>query len=362
MAGLYIHIPLCRSKCIYCDFYSTAVLARADAVVDGLIAELHHRRAEVGDITTIYIGGGTPSVLSHEQIRRLVEALPAGHCTEFTIEANPEDITADTVALWRSLGINRVSMGVQTLSDDILRTLRRRHSAARALQAIATLQQGGITNISCDVIYGLPGLTAELWADTLHRLLHSGITHLSAYCLTVYEGTMLHRMIQRGRLQETDDDTEAAQFDILRQIADAHGFEHYEIANFARPGFHSRHNSAYWLADSQWLGIGPSAHSFDGAVRRIDHPDTARWLAELPYPCTVEEETPTERLNDFIVAALRTAIGLDLGAIALEDAEAIRRDAAPFLANGSMMLKDNHLAIAAEHWLIADSFIRRLLR
>lgn len=362
MAGLYIHIPLCRSKCIYCDFYSTPVLTRADAVVNGLIAELHRRRDEVGEISTIYIGGGTPSVLSHEQIKRLVEALPTEHCTEFTIEVNPEDISADTVALWRSLGINRVSMGVQTLSDDILRTLRRRHTAAQALQAIATLQQGGITNISCDVIYGLPGLTAELWTDTLHRLLDSGITHLSAYCLTVYEGTMLHRMIERGQLQVTDDDTEAAQFDLLRQIADAHGFEHYEIANFARPGFQSRHNSAYWLADSQWLGIGPSAHSFDGILRRIDHPDTVRWLAELPYPCTVEEETPTERLNDFIVAALRTTLGLDLGAIAPEDAAAILRDAAPFLANGSMTLHDNHLAIKAEHWLIADSFIRRLLR
>ncbi len=362
MAGLYIHIPLCRSKCIYCDFYSTAVLTRADAVVNGLIAELHHRRAEVGQITTIYIGGGTPSVLSYAQIRSLAEALPTEHCREFTIEANPEDITADTVALWRSLGINRVSMGVQTLSDDILRTLRRRHTAAQALQAIATLQQGGITNISCDVIYGLPGLTTELWANTLHRLLDSGITHLSAYCLTVYEGTMLNRMIERGQLHEADDESEAAQFDLLRQIAVAHGFEHYEIANFARPGFHSRHNSAYWLDDSQWLGIGPSAHSFDGTVRRIDHPDTARWLAELPYPCTIEEETATERLNDFIVAALRTARGLDLAAIAPQDASAILRDAEPYLANGSMTLIDNHLAIKAEHWLIADSFIRRLLR
>ena len=362
MAGLYIHIPLCRSKCIYCDFYSTAAMARADAVVNGLIAEFHHRRHEIADISTIYIGGGTPSVLTPDQLRRLVAALPLCDCREFTIEANPEDITPEMAALWRSLGINRVSMGVQTLNDDILHNLRRRHTAADALKAITILQQSGISNISCDVIYGLPGLTSDIWSTTLNTLLSTGITHLSAYCLTIYEGTLLYKMVQQGSIAEVDEDTEAEQFHTLCQIAQDRGFQHYEIANFARPGFRSQHNSAYWRTDSQWLGIGPSAHSFDGKVRRIDIANTARWLAQLPYPCAIEEETPVERLNDFIVAALRTSDGLDLSAISHNDATAILRDARQFISTGSMTLAHNHLAIQPDKWLIADSFIRHLLR
>lgn len=363
MAGLYIHIPLCRSKCIYCDFYSTAVLTRGDAVVDGLLAELQQRRDEVGDIHTIYIGGGTPSVLTPEQFRTLAEALPREHCREFTIEVNPEDVTDRAVALWRSMGVNRVSMGVQTLSDELLLLLRRRHSAAQALEAIATLQRGGIDNISCDVMYGLPGMSIEQWERTLTTLISTGISHLSAYCLTVYEDTLLYKMIERGELAEVDEETEAREYETLRRVAVGSGFEHYEIANFARAGFESRHNSAYWRVDSQWLGIGPSAHSFDGRVRRVDVADTREWLRRLPYPCDIEPESDVERINDFIVASLRTARGLDLRALPPAVAESIRRDAAGFLATGMMALTpEGHLAIRPEHWLIADSFIRELMR
>lgn len=362
MTGLYIHIPFCHSKCIYCDFYSKPQLEDVDCVVDGIIAEYRQRVAETGDeFDTCYLGGGTPSVLSSEQLARLVAALPCGF-KEFTIEVNPEDVNAAAVSCWKDLGINRVSMGVQSLDDGILKWMRRRHSATDALNAISALRCGGIENISCDLIYGVPRLTDDMWELSLRRLLSMDIDHLSAYCLTYHDGTALKLRFEKGMDPVPEDSDIERQFALLREITSEYGFEHYEISNFARSGRRSKHNSIYWSPDGRWLGLGPSAHSFDGNTRRIDFPDNRKWLEHIPCPFFVEEETELDRINDYIVTGLRTADGLALDSLGRQVASEVLEDARRFIRTGKMQLNGARLSIAPEHWLISDSFIRELIR
>lgn len=334
-----------------------------DDVVSGLVAELAQRRYEIlGQFDTIYIGGGTPSVLPLELLHRLVGSLPVSEADEFTIEVNPDDVNGRLVMELCDMGVNRVSMGVQALDDEVLRAIGRRHTAAKALAAVDELRSGGITNISCDLIYGLPGQSSGQWEHGLRRLLSTGITHLSAYCLTYYEGTPLWRMVQAGRVIPDDDDTLAARFASLRSIAADAGFEHYEISNFALPGFRSRHNSAYWAYDGSWIGIGPSAYSFDGAVRRYNPSDIDEWMAALPNPAIVEHESRMDIINDHIVTALRTIEGLDLSCLPDECSQGILRDSAQFVRRGDMTLVGNRLAINPDRWLLADAYIREMIR
>lgn len=363
MTSIYVHIPFCHSRCIYCDFYSLPGLRRAAEVADGIVAEYTARRGELSEPpSTVYFGGGTPSSLPVEILARIVEALPLESVTEFTIEANPEDIDAGKVDAWRRMGVNRVSMGIQTLDDAALRRMGRRHSAAQAMEAVDIIHGAGIDNISVDMIYGLPGLTPERWQEDLRRVLALAVDHLSAYCLTYNEGTVLYRQMQQGKVTPADDDTIAAQYEILCRESDGAGFEHYEISNFARPGQRSRHNSAYWNPDSQWLGLGPSAHSFDGKVRRIDIADTGRWLESLPRPFEIDEETPLDRINDTIVTSLRTLEGLDLGRMPDDIAHGIMADAARFVESCHMQFDGRRLSIQPARWLTADAYIRELIR
>jgi oxygen-independent coproporphyrinogen-3 oxidase len=363
MAGLYIHIPFCKSKCIYCDFYSLPSRHDYTTVVDSLIYELNNRRHELATpIETIYIGGGTPSVLPQPLLAKLISALPQEHCKEFTIEANPDDITPDFIKCVHDLGVNRLSMGVQSLNDDILKALRRRHTARQALAAIDTIIENGISNISCDLIYGIPGLTEATWESSLADLLSTPITHLSAYCLTYYEGTPLYSLQQRGEMLPPSDDEIEKQYNAMRLVAASHGFEHYEISNLAKPGYKSRHNSSYWLPDTEWLGIGPSAHSYTERIRRANPSSIEKWQENLPKAYEEEVENATERANSFIFTSLRTSTGLDLSIFSKDIADDILRDAQKFIRNGLMRCDNNHLIILPEHWLIADSITVDLLR
>lgn len=361
--GLYIHIPFCRSKCIYCDFYSVPRLSTMENVVDGLIKEYKHRCHEIiGTTETIYFGGGTPSIIPIEQLSKLATHLPLDNATEITLEVNPDDVNAKNAKEWKEIGINRVSMGVQSLDDKLLRWMRRRHTSAEAIQAIEILKEADINNISCDLIYGIPNMSSSVWCKSITQLLATGITHLSAYCLTYSKGTALDIMYKKGNANPPKDEDIELQFKLLReQTADA-GFEHYEISNFCLPGKHSRHNSLYWSPSGRWLGIGPSAHSFDGHTRRIDLPDINNWLKKLPNPIEIDEEDALDRINDIIVSSLRTSNGLNLEALPKEIAESVTTDAQRFINSGQMELKSNHLRIPAENWLISDSFIRELIR
>ncbi len=362
MSSLYIHIPFCRSKCIYCDFYSRTGKADMELVTQGLIDEFRHRCNEVNSpFTTIYIGGGTPSVLPISLLEKLVATLPTQQVEEFTIEVNPDDVTPQSASAWHQLGINRVSMGVQTLNDSVLRSIGRRHTGSQALQAIDTLIGANLTNISVDLIYGLPGIEQHEWEHDLSTIVATPVTHLSAYCLSYYPGTMLHKLAERGRITPTDDDQLDLRFRALQHITSQAGFDHYEISNLARPGYRSRHNSAYWNPGHTWLGIGPSAHSFDGRVRRADHSDIASWLRSLPAPFEEEHETPLDLINDNIVTALRTSDGLDLNTIPEPHRSALMRNAAPIIATGALTLSNHRLSIPSHSWLTSDYYLRQLI-
>ncbi|MDE6301289.1 MAG: radical SAM family heme chaperone HemW [Muribaculaceae bacterium] len=360
--GLYIHIPFCKSKCIYCDFYSVPSESCFDAVVDGLINEWEVRKRELETAPhTIYIGGGTPSVLPGRLVEKLFHVLPVDTAREITFEANPDDITPDYIKLLVDNGVNRLSLGVQSLNDDLLRWMRRRHDSACALQAIDTARQNGITNISGDLIYGLPEMTDQQWNSSLNRLIATGISHLSAYCLTYADGTPLAVALERGDVAETDDNTIGSQFELLRDITARAGFEHYEISNFALPGSRALHNSAYWRPDSQWLGIGPAAHSFIAHKRRANPSDIETWLKQGGQAPSSEEESQLDLLNDFIVAALRTSEGIDINDIPQRYRERLMAAAAPHIASGQMFLKDNHVGVNPRYWLISNIFMRDMI-
>jgi oxygen-independent coproporphyrinogen-3 oxidase len=372
MAGIYVHIPFCHSKCAYCDFFSTPRNAEEmrKAFIEALAREWHMRRNELADepVKTIYLGGGTPSILSLAKLEEITSLFPNSDLEEFTIETNPEDVTDAWVAGIAKLGINRVSIGVQSLNDDELSIVGRRHTAEDALRAIACIKSGGISNISADLIYGLPKQTIDSWNDSLHRLLATGITHLSAYSLSYEQGTRLYAMLMNGKVDEAPQELSELMYTTLCSYTTEAGFEHYEISNFARPGMHSRHNSSYWDY-TPYLGLGPGAHSFDGKVRRVNPAKLQQYINDMHAGktfCYTEDETLTDRLNDAIITALRTSRGLQIDSIqalgGTHAADELRKNAAPYIASGRIeYTPDNVLRIPEKYWLISDAILRDLL-
>ncbi len=305
MAGIYVHIPFCASRCAYCDFFSTLKLEQAGAFyVEALIAEARLRRDELrGEpIKTLYLGGGTPSQLPVALLRRLVAGLRGIFdlfgLEEFTVEANPDDVTPEWCAALPPLGVNRVSMGVQSFQDDILRAIGRRHTAQQAVEAVARLREAGIRNISIDLIYGLPGQTVESWTDSVRQAIALKPQHISAYGLTYEEGTRLWQQRERGEVIEVPEEQCIEMYRILVDTLQAAGYEHYEISNFALPGYHSRHNSSYW-DDTPYLGLGAAAHSYDGAVRRYNPADLQEYIDKITAGAPAyEQEELTQRERD----------------------------------------------------------------
>ena len=362
MAGLYVHIPFCKSKCIYCDFYSTPRSASAPAVVDGILAEYAARSHETSEAyTTLYFGGGTPSSLPVALLQRLVYGLINPAMNERTIEVNPDDVTGESASRWLALGFNRASMGVQSLDDNELRRIGRRHTAAEAVAAYHTLRDAGFGNISLDLIYGLPGQTFDSWQQSLDALLSMRPDHLSAYCLSYEPGTPLYRQLESGRIRTVDDDVIGRMYDYLCAASADAGYRHYEISNFALPGMHSRHNSAYWDG-TPYLGLGPSAHSYDGALRRYNPSSIDVYLSSLPVAAVVDAENENERFNDIVITALRTSAGLDLGRLPAASSRRLLNDASAMLATGRLRLTDNTLTIPEPYWLSADAILRALIR
>lgn len=318
MSGLYVHLPFCKSKCPYCDFYSAPRLSAIDDFITAVLTESRLRKSEIPlPVATVYLGGGTPSLLSPAQLTRLVEGIyevvDSNGVEEFTIEANPDDITADWASMVRRLGFNRVSVGIQSFVDTELRAINRRHDAAKAIKAIEILRDAGITEISADLIYGLPLQTLSSWRHSLDILLNIQLPHFSAYSLTYEPGTRLYAMRSIGKITATDDDVIAEMNAILVNSASDSGYEHYEISNFCIRGHQALHNSSYWNL-TPYLGLGPSAHSFDGETRRFNPANLNDYIASLNNGfCTtvIEEETPVQRINDYIITALRTSAGVD---------------------------------------------------
>ncbi len=316
MSGLYIHVPYCHAKCAYCDFYSTPSDAGKEEFVNALLNEFQARRDEIpGPVDTIYIGGGTPSSLPTRLLDRIISALPTDELTEFTIEVNPEDINENFTHWLRGTPITRVSMGVQSFDDVTLHAIGRRHTAAQAAEAIRLLQDTGLS-ISLDLIYGLPGQTIEKWEESVVNILQFKPEHLSAYLLSYEPGTRLTAMLNAGKIQPVPTDTLVEMYHLLCRLTSSAGYDHYEISNFARPGHQARHNSSYWNL-TPYLGLGPGAHSYDGARTRSYNPHNLRaYISASGIGVTVHEtENIDEAYNDFCMVSLRTKRGLDLALV-----------------------------------------------
>jgi len=313
---IYIHVPFCRSFCTYCDFYSEiACRGRDEGAVENytslLCREIQSRRSELEatlGLNTLYIGGGTPSVLPSACLERILSCLPYGPWEEFTIEVNPEDIVEKGVEYVRELvrlGVNRVSMGVQSLDDGILRWMNRRHDACGAGKAFSILREGGIANISVDLIFGVPEMDIPMLESTIGQILSWGPEHISAYQLSIEEGSALAEMIEKGRCRELPEEECRKQYDYLCRALSSAGYNHYEISNWALPGFEARHNSAYWKR-LPYIGLGPGAHSLKVRdCRSWNSRESRGWSQECEY--LSEEEIREERL----MLGLRTSEGVD---------------------------------------------------
>ena len=353
--GLYIHIPFCKSRCIYCDFYSTTCGSEMrQAYVETLCREMELRRDYLnGDtLASVYMGGGTPSVLAPAELSRIFHAITRqwnlAPDAEVTLEANPDDITSAYAEALVSLPVNRVSMGVQTFSDGQLRFLRRRHTAAQAIKAIDTLIAAGIGNISIDLIYGLPGQTLEQWRQDVGKALTLPVSHLSAYALTYEDGTHLYRLREQGKIHEAEEELSLQMYSLLMEQAEKAGFLHYEISNFARPGREARHNSGYW-SGMHYLGLGPAAHSYNGNSRQWNSPDLQAYIkaAGDVFAANIfsrEELSPKMREEETLLTRLRTAGGLDLAAFARDFGQHARDTlltrTVPYIDNGTLALCD----------------------
>lgn len=336
MSGLYLHIPFCASRCIYCDFYSTTQTGLRRPYVEALSHEAMARRSFLAGkadarglwhcddpLRTVYLGGGTPSWLGGDLVCELLDAIAqvfdVSLVEEVTLEANPEDVTGEFLAALpighptsaHPLAVNRISMGVQSMIDDELRMLGRRHDSQRVVEAVASCRKHGLDNLSLDLMYGLPGQTLDTWDESIRRILDLRPDHLSAYCLSVEEGTQLERQVNEGRLSPANDDLCVAMARHLRQRVSKAGFEQYEISNYCRPGRHSRHNSSYWVG-TPYLGLGPGAHSYDGRnLRCWNEPSLTDYLAgQRQEGC--ERLSDVDRYNERVMLGLRTRWGVGL--------------------------------------------------
>lgn len=362
MAGIYVHVPFCHSKCAYCDFYSIANHALMQGYAGSVEQEWYARRDELGahPIRTIYFGGGTPSLLPVADLSRIAALFPKEAIEEMTIEVNPEDVCTASADGWRTAGINRVSIGVQSLDDKELRAVGRRHSVNEALRAIETIQACGISNISADLIYGLPGQDEASFRLSLEKTVASGVTHISAYCLSYEPGTRLYRMLQQGRVEEASDDLITDIYASLCSTLYSAGYEHYEISNFAKPGMRSKHNSAYWDG-TPYLGLGPGAHSLDiNGVRRYVPCDIKAYIDTPEAAALVDEENEAGQANDMIMTGLRTSAGLNLSCLPASQRECVLASAERWMSSGVVVRDGQRLTIPEEHWLLSDAVIRDL--
>lgn len=373
MAGIYIHIPYCKSKCIYCDFFSTPQVETMEQYVHSLLCEarLRHGEIEGEAVSTLYLGGGTPSVLPISLLSTLIEGMKEvfdlSNLEEFTIEVNPDDVTAASVKALVALGVNRVSMGVQSFNDGELQAINRRHTAQQAIDSVIAIKDAGITNVSIDLIYGLPGQSLNSWQRNVERAIGLDVQHISAYCLSYEPGTPLWTMRQLGRVVPVSDEDCVAMHDTLVAMLTQAGFEHYEISNFARPGFRSRHNSSYWNF-TPYLGLGAAAHSFDGSTRRYNPSSIKKYVTALGNGATacVEEHLEWwERYDEEVMVRLRTCDGIDTALIAQRYDDKARThlltQAQPFIDQQLLGLKDGTLTLTPQGIMLSDTIIRNLM-
>ena len=364
--SLYIHIPFCASRCIYCGFYSTVLPQWQEPYVKALCHEMTLRRDYLTSrVHTIYIGGGTPSQLSPALLQQIVESIKQNFTLadnlEFTMECNPDDVTTDYARDVSQLGVNRVSMGAQTFSDARLHFLHRRHTAAEVRSAMDALRQAGIRNISLDLMFGFPDESLDDWRSDLQQCLALKPEHISAYSLMYEEGTPLMRLREQGRVKEVDEELSHRMFFLADEVLEQAGYEHYEISNYALPGY--RHNSSYWQ-DVPYIGLGAAAHSYDGHSRQWNVADLRQYIASI-----VQDHIPMERelidapthYDDLVTTALRTRDGLSLAQLEPRFRDYALKAAQPYLADGSLELLGDRLRIARQALYISDEIMADLM-
>lgn len=373
MAGIYIHIPFCKKLCFYCDFYHIVSVKDSSSFIDALLKETLQRKDYLKNetVTTIYFGGGTPSVFSIQEIERILSNITknfniSNDC-EITIELNPEDVNTEYLSNIKSLNINRVSLGIQSWRDIDLKMLNRRHDAAQAVFALKNTLSAGFKNVTIDLIYGIPGMTMKDWESNLDFSFTFDIKHLSAYHLTIEQGTMFGKMLKKGEITEIDENDSAAQFNTLIDKAENAGFVQYEISNFGKPGFFSIHNSNYWKQVS-YLGLGPSAHSFNGYSRQWNVRDLKGYIKAVnkgkPYFEREDLDVKT-RFNEYIMTSLRTMWGIDLDYVE----KMFEKEGYDYVVNlsgkyrnyGMMKLEKNSLVLTNQGKLISDNIISEFM-
>jgi len=372
MAGIYLHIPFCRKLCSYCDFYHVITQAENKSYVSALVKEAGLRREYLGNeiISTFYLGGGTPSVLPAEEIEAILDIrklFKVDENCEITIELNPDDVNKDYLQRLRDSGINRVSLGIQSWRDSDLKLMNRRHNAGQAADALEQTLKSGFENVTIDLIYGIPGMTTADWSSNLDISFSYDIKHLSAYHLTIEPGTVFGKMKEKGMLSELDEDESGAQFHLLIDKALSAGFIHYEISNFGKPGYFSIHNSNYWKQVS-YLGLGPSAHSFNGYSRQWNVRDVKKYVKAVESGSLLferEELDKKTRFNEYIMTSLRTMWGIDLDYVE----KAFDKEGYDYVVNlsgkmvdyGLMKQENKTLVLTNQGKMISDNIISELM-
>jgi len=325
VSGIYIHIPFCKQACHYCDFHFSTQMKKKDAMVDALVKEMELRKNELGDevVETIYFGGGTPSVLKLQELERLIQAVYDHYKVienpEITLEANPDDLSNNRITQLSKSPVNRLSIGIQSFFEEDLKLMNRAHNAQEASNCIEEAVKH-FDNITIDLIYGIPGMGHDRWKANIQKALDFGLPHISSYALTVEPKTALEKLIQKGTVPQVDDSQAQEQFHILVDVLEEHGFVNYEISNFGKSGYFSKNNTAYWQG-KKYLGIGPSAHSYDGHSRTWNVRNNSIYIKQIQQgllPSEKETLTVTDRYNEYVMTGLRTIWGVSKEKIAKE--------------------------------------------
>lgn len=372
MAGIYIHIPFCKSRCIYCGFYSTTLLDLRKKYINAVCREMELRKNYIREpFSTIYLGGGTPSLLDEAELTKLFlyinNVYDVDRNAEITMECNPDDITPKFTNMLSRLPINRISMGAQTFADSRLRLLHRRHNSNEVKHAVKLLREAGIKNISIDLMFGFPDESLSQWKEDISAALAINVEHISAYSLMYEEDTPLWKMLDTGKVKEIDEELSLTMFkELVCQLTDA-GYEHYEISNFARPGYRSRHNNSYWH-QVPYIGLGAAAHSFDLNSRQWNVADLKLYIEEINngiIPMEREELDNDTTFNDIITTALRTSDGIDLNAMETRLGKRYRNTlisaAGKHIEQGLLEIRHDRLRLTAEGIFISDMVMSDLM-
>jgi oxygen-independent coproporphyrinogen III oxidase len=367
VAGIYLHIPFCKQACYYCDFHFSTNRSQQSQLVSAINSELHIQKKYLQDeeVKTIYFGGGTPSLLTSAELASILNSIKSNYrltgVPEITLEVNPDDIDEQSIYDLSALGFNRLSIGVQSFHDPLLQYLNRAHTVSSASESFQLARQAGFSNISIDLIYAIPGLSDDDWKKGIHHAIDLSPEHISAYSLTIEEKTVFGNRASKGTLTPVDDDSAARQLEILMTELENAGFEQYEISNFCRPGFQSKHNSSYWKQE-MYLGIGPSAHSYNGSSRQFNVKNNSLYIKSIEsgkVPYEIEILKPEDRINEYLLTTLRTSWGTDLDKLKSDfnhDILLVSKDYLQELFSQKLAWVDGHfLKLTKKGRLLADS-------